>query len=149
MARVATGLDPTDSQRHPSRRFARAAGALLTALLASGCTLGGDEKLDSPVNLAERIGCSGSYEAVTTDALGVKEQGRCTFRGYEISLVTFDDNGQRNSYVCSTCALTVDTGTEEVETAGLRSGGYFLVGDRYLVQSPNVVVERAVRAALK
>jgi len=45
--------------------------------------------------------------------------------------------------------LTVDTGTEEVETAGLRSGGYFLVGDRYLVQSPNVVVERAVRDALK
>ena len=74
-----------------------------------------------------------------TDALGVKEQGRCTFRGYELSLVTFDHNGQRNSYVCSTCGLTLDADTEEVETAG----------DRYLVQSPNVAVERAVRDALR
>ena len=86
---------------------------------------------------------------MTTDALGVKEQGRCTFRGYELSLVTFDDNGQRNSYVCSTCGFNVDTDTEEVELAGLRSGGYFLLGDSYLVQSPNVAVERAVRDALK
>lgn len=132
-----------------SRSFARAVGALLTALLASGCSLGGDERLGSPVNLAERIGCSASYEAVMTDALGVKEQGRCTFRGYELSLVTFDHNGQRNSYVCSTCGLTLDADTEEVETAGLRSGGYFLVGNRYLVQSPNVAVERAVRDALR
>ena len=121
----------------------------MTALVASGCSLGGDQKLDSTVNLADRIGCAASYKAVTTDALGVKEQGRCTFRGYELSLVTFDDNGQRNSYVCSTCGLTLDTDTEQVETAGLRSGGYSLVGDRYLVQSPNVAVERAVRDALR
>ena len=121
----------------------------MVALLATSCSPGGDGKLDSPVDLAKRIGCSGTYEAASTDALGVKEKGSCTFRGYELSLVTFDDNGRRNSYVCSTCALTVDTDTEEVETAGLRSGGYFLVGDRYLVQSPNVVVERAVRDALK
>ena len=122
---------------------------MLTALLASGCSLGDDKRLDSPVNLSKRIGCSASYEAMTTDTLGVKEQGRCTFRGYELSLVTFDDNGQRNSYVCSTCGFTLDTDAEEVETAGIRSGGYFLVGDRYLVQSPNVAVERAVRAALR
>ena len=38
---------------------------------------------------------------------------------------------------------------EEVEAAGLRSGGYFVVGDRYLVQSPNVAVERAVQDALR
>ena len=70
------------------------------------------------------------------------------FRGYELSLVTFDDNGQRNTYVCSSCGLNFDTDTEEVETAALRSGGYFLVGNRYLVQAPNVAVERAVRDAL-
>ena len=50
---------------------------------------------------------------------------------------------------CSTCGLTLDTDTEEVEAAGLRSGGYFVVGDRYLVQSPNVAVERAVQDALR
>ena len=122
---------------------------LSAALLASGCSPGGDGRLDSSVNLAERIGCSGSYEAVTTDALGVKEMGRCTFRGYELSLVTFNDNGERNSYVCSICGFTLDTDTEEVEEAGLRSGGYLVVGDGYLVQVPDVAAERAVRDALR
>ena len=130
-------------------RVARAAGTLVAALLASGCSLGGEGKLDSPVDLAERIDCSGTYEAVPTDALGVREQGRCTFRGYELSLLTFDDNGTRNGYVCSTCGFTIDTDTEEVERAGIRSGGYFLVGDKYLVQVPNVAVQRAVRDALR
>ncbi len=45
--------------------------------------------------------------------------------------------------------FTVDTDTEEVELAGLRSGGYFLLGDGYLGQSPNVLVERAVRDSLR
>ena len=129
-------------------RFATAAGTLMAALLAGGCSSGGDGKFDSPVDLAERIGCSASYEKETTDALGVTEKGTCTFRGYELSLVTFDDNDTRNSYVCSTCGFTLDTDTKEVELAGLRSGGYFLVGDRYLVQVPNVAMERAVRDAL-
>ena len=128
-------------------RFARTAPAL-AALLASGCSLGGEGKSDSAIELAERIGCSDSYEVVTSNALGVEEQGSCTFRGYDLSLVVFDDNGKRNSYVCSTCGFNVDTDTEDVELAGLRSGGYFIVGDSYLVQVPNVAVERAVRDVL-
>lgn len=85
---------------------------------------------------------------MTSNALGVEEQGRCTFRGYELSFLVFDDNGKRNSYVCSTCGFDVDTDAEDVELAGLRSGGYFIVGDSYLVQVPNVAVERAVRDVL-
>ena len=121
----------------------------MVALLATSCSPGGDGKLDSPVDLAKRIGCSGTYEAASTDALGVKEKGSCTFRGYELSLVTFDDNGKRNGYVCSTCGFSIDADTEEVELAGLRSGGYFLLGDRYLVQVPNPAVERVVREELR
>lgn len=121
----------------------------MAALLASGCSPGGEGKSDSAIELAGRIGCSRSYEAVTTDALGVEEQGRCTFRGYELSLVVFGDNGLRNSYVCSTCGFTPDTDTKHVELAGLRSGGYLIVGDRYLIRVPSVAVERAVRDALR
>ena len=100
----------------------------MAALLASGCSFGGEGKLDSPVNLAERIGCAGSYEAVTTDAPGVEAMGRCTYRGHQLSLMTFDDNGTRNSYVCSTCGFTLDTDTDEVEEAGLRSAATSLLG---------------------
>jgi len=52
---------------------------------------------------------------VTSDALGVKEQGRCTFRGDELSLVVFGENGKRNSYVCSSWGFTLDT--KDVELA--------------------------------
>jgi hypothetical protein len=136
------------------RRAARGAlvagaGVLLAVLLVSGCRGGGGQgSSDSSSKLAERVGCSGSYEAVTTDALGVEKMGNCTFRGYALSLVTFADNGARNNYVCSTCGFDADTETAAIEKAARRFGSRFVAGDRYLVRVPSAAAEQAVRNAL-
>jgi hypothetical protein len=58
---------------------------LLVALLLCGC--GGDGQ-SNRAKLTERFGCSKSYVAGPTDALGVEEVRRCTFQGFEISIVT-------------------------------------------------------------
>ena len=115
----------------------------MAVLLVSGCSEDSEGQ-----KLAERVGCSGSYEAVTTDALGVQEVGRCTFRGYELSLVTFANNGVRNSYICSTCGSDVDTDAAAIEKVARGLGGRFVAGDRYLIKVPNAAAEQAVRDAL-
>ena len=125
------------------RKHKGAAGVLLAVFVVSGCSE--DSKGQK---LAERVGCSGSYEAVTTDALGVQEVGRCTFRGYELSLVTFANNGVRNSYICSTCGFEVGTDAAAIEKAARRFGGRFVAGDRYLIKVPNAAAEQAVKDAL-
>jgi hypothetical protein len=124
-----------------------AAGVLLAAAFMGGCSEDSNGIHDL-ASLADRIGCSGSYEAVTTNALGAEAMGKCTFRGYELSLVTFADNGARNGYVCSTCGFDVDTDTGAVEMVARRFGGFLVVGDRYIVRVPNAAAERAVRDAL-
>ena len=95
---------------------------LLAVACICGCSDGGTGTQDSPSKLAERIGCSSSYEAVTTDALGVQEVGKCTFRDYELSLVTFANNGVRNGYICSTCGFDADT-----DAAAIGFGLYLMV----------------------
>ena len=72
----------------------------------------------------------------------------CTFRGYELSLVTFANNGVRNSYICSTCGFDVGTDAAAIEKAARRFGGRFVAGDRYLIKVPNAAAEQAVRDAL-
>ena len=116
---------------------------LLAVLFVSGCS-----EESKGQNLAERVGCSDSYKAVTTDALGVEEMGKCTFRGYELALVTFANNGVRNDYVCSTCGFDVDTDAAAIEQAARRFGGRFVAGDRYLIKVPNAAAEQAIRDAL-
>lgn len=112
-------------------------------LLVSGCH--DDSKGQK---LAGRVGCSGAYEAVTRDALGVEEMGKCTFRNHELFLVTFANNGARNDYVCSTCGFDGDTDAETIENAARRLGGRVVAGDRYLIKVPNAAAEQAVKDAL-
>jgi hypothetical protein len=133
---------------HAARRALRGAAGVLLAVLLSGCREGDHGSLDSPSALAERVGCSDSYEAVATDALRVKEMGKCTFHGYELSLVTFADNEARNSYICSTCGFDIDTDAGAIEKAAHRFGGRFVAGDRYLVKVSSAAAEQAVRDAL-
>ena len=121
---------------------------LLVVLLASGCRGDGQENAVSPSDLAARVECSDSYEAVATEALGVEEAGTCKFRGYELSFVTFADNGARNKYACSTCGFDDDTDAGVIEEAARGFGGLFVAGDRYLVRVPDATVEQAVRGAL-
>ncbi len=120
----------------------------MVVLLASGCRGGGQENADSPSELAARVECSDSYKAVATDALGVERVGKCTFRGNELSFVTFADNGARNNYVCSTCGFDAKTEAGVIEDAARRFGSFFVVGDKYLVQVPDAEAEQAVRGAL-
>jgi len=124
-----------------------AAYVFSAVFLLSGCGGGGHRSVET-ANLAERVGCSDSYEAVTTDGLGVEEMAKCTFRGYELSFVTFADNAARNNYVCSTCGFDVDTDTGTIEKAARRLGGRFVAGDGYLVEVPDAAAEQAVRDAL-
>ena len=140
MARVLSRTTQPILGHGACRKQKGAAGVLLAVLLLSGCSEGGKGQ-----KLAERIGCSGSYEAVTTDALGVQEVGRCTFRDYELSLVTFANNGGRNSYICSTCGFDVDTDAAAIEQAARRFGGRFVAGDRYLIKVPNAAADRLQR----
>jgi hypothetical protein len=65
---VARVLSPTTDELilgHARRTLKGATGVLLALLLMNGCREDGKGS-----KLAEQIGRSGSYEAVTTDALG-------------------------------------------------------------------------------
>jgi hypothetical protein len=141
-------MDELRLASHALRAPRGAVGLSLVVLLAGGCSGGDQANVDSPSELAARVGCSDSYEAVTTDALGVQGVGKCTFRGYELSLVTFADNGARNNYICSTCGFDAETDAGVTENAARALGSRLVVGDRYLVEAPGAAAERAVRGAL-
>ena len=149
MARVPSRTNEPILGHGARRKQKGAAGVLLAVAFICGCSDGGKGTQDSRSKLAERIGCSSSYEAVTTDALGVQEVGMCSFRDYELSLVTFANNGVRNSYICSTCGFDADTDAAAIEQAARRFGGRFVAGDRYLIKVPNAAAEQAVREALR
>ena len=101
------------------------------------------------VKLTENLGCSTSYVAKGTDALGVEETGNCVFRGAKVSIITFVDNGARNNYVCSTCGFDADTEAGAVESAARGLGSRLVAGDRYLVGVPDRATEQAAREALR
>jgi hypothetical protein len=100
LSSVATLVAPSMSAR-AGRVALQALGCmaimLSAAVLLCGCSGGGKR---NRIKLTQRLGCSTSYVAERTDALGVEEIGSCQFRGFEISIVTFTGNGARNDYVC-------------------------------------------------
>ena len=109
---------------------------------------GGDGQ-SNRVKLTQNLGCSTSYVAKGTNALGVEETGNCVFRGARVSITTFVDNGARNNYVCSTCGYNADTEAEAVESAARGLGGRLVAGDRYLTGVPDRATEQAAREALR
>ena len=115
-------------------------------MLLLGC--GGDGQ-STRVKLTENLGCSASYVAKSTDALGVEETGTCVYRGSKISIVTFIDNGARNNYVCSTCGYDADTEAAAIESSARGLGSRLVAGDVYLVVVPDAASELAVAEALR
>jgi hypothetical protein len=71
-----------------------------------------------------------------------------SFEGVAISIVTFVDNGSRNTYVCSTCAFNADTEARAIESTARGLGGRFVAGERFLNGVPDWASEQAVREAL-
>ena len=129
----------------PRQTLAGMASVLSIATLL-GCDGDGQS---NRAKLTERLGCSASYLAKSTDGLGVEETGNCVFRGAKVSIVTFVDNGARNNYVCSTCGYNADTEVGAVESASRALGSRFVAGDRYLVGVPDLATEQAAREALR
>ena len=74
--------------------------------------------------------------------------GTCRFHDLEVSIITFQNNSDRNNYICSTCGFDADTAARTIEETGHRLGGHFVAGRRYLVRVPNRQVEQAVKDAL-
>lgn len=123
-----------------------AASISLAAFLCAGCGGGGKNGRDGLAKeLAEKLGCSSSYTVGPTVAPVI---GKCSFRGLPVSIITFQNNADRNSYICSTCGFGADTAPRTVEETAHRLGGNFVAGDRYLVRVPNAQAEQAVKGAL-
>ena len=47
-----------------------------------------------------------------------------------VSIVTFQNNGDRNSYICSTCGFGADAAPRTVEEAAHRLGGNLVAGNQ-------------------
>lgn len=115
--------------------------------LCAGCG-GGDKNTQDALarKLAEKLGCSSSYKAGSTAAPVI---GTCMFGGFEVSIITFQNNADRSNYICSTCGFGAGTDARTVEETAHRLGGNFVAGDRYLVRVPNTDAEQAVKDALR
>jgi hypothetical protein len=122
-------------------------GAAVVALSIAGCGGGGKSGQDALARkLADRLGCSRSYVAGSTASPFV---GTCVFRGLRISILTFQNDLARNSYICSNCGFDAATDARTVENTAHRLGGTFVAGSHYLVRVPNTQTELAVKAALR
>ena len=111
-----------------------------------GC--GGDGQ-SNRVKLTKRLGCSPSYVAKRTDALGVEETGNCVFRGCRGF-----DRGVRRQRCSQQLRLldlwyNADTEVEAVESAARGLGSRVIAVDRYLVGVPDSATEQAAREALR
>ena len=92
--------------RRANEKLRCAAWVPLAVVLCVGCGGGGTSRPDRLArNVAERLGCSSSYTAGSTAAPVI---GKCTFRGLHVSIITFQSNADRNTYICSTCGFDAD-----------------------------------------
>lgn len=101
-----------------------------------GCSSGSGGSSKSaavtPADVAKKLGCTASTES--TEQLYVRELGKCTFNGAEVSLYTFTDNTARDSWlkiasgfggkydVMDRAIISSDDGTA-VDAAQAKAGG--------------------------
>lgn len=104
--------------------------AAATLFAVTGCS-GSDgssdaASLSTPADVAQAAKCTG-YHSGSTDELFVKEQGKCSIGGAEVTIDTF--------------ASTDDVTSFYDVASGF--GGLYLVGDTWIVTGPRDALEAA------
>lgn len=104
----------------------------LVAAMITGCSSSGRGTAATPGDLAARLGCTGSFTTEQSSELFVRESGRCSIDGSDVTLYTYADNDSRDNWVKSAQTF----------------GGVLVVGDRWTARAPSQAAAETVKGKI-